>query len=93
VGGVLAGHTLGSPLPSPAPGGLGGLLNAFGRRPSPASPEADAIIERGGRPARFGLTATWNAWMAMRYRAIIAPPTFELLVGPWVSVVGPLPPA
>ena len=29
--------------------------------------------------------------MAMRYRALIPPPTFELLVRPWVTVVGPLP--
>jgi hypothetical protein len=29
--------------------------------------------------------------MAMRYRAVLAPPTFDLLVRPWVTVVGPLP--
>ena len=31
--------------------------------------------------------------MAMRYRGLIPSPTFELLVKPWVTVVGPLPEA
>ena len=29
----------------------------------------------------------------MRYRGLIPAPTFELLVQPWVTVVGPLPEA
>jgi hypothetical protein len=29
--------------------------------------------------------------MAMRYRSVMPAPTFELLVRPWVTVVGRLP--
>ena len=40
---------------------------------------------------RRGLVALWNVWMAMRYRTLIPQPTFDQLVHPWVTVVGPLP--
>jgi hypothetical protein len=35
--------------------------------------------------------ALWNAWVAVRYRTSIPQGTFDLLVKPWVTVVGPLP--
>ena len=52
-----------------------------------------AVIEAAGRPAQMGLVALWNVWAAMRYRASIPQGTFEMLVKPWITVVGPLPEA
>ncbi len=57
------------------------------RRPPSDSPD----FEASGEPGRLGLVALWNAWVAMRYRALIPGPTFALLTQPWETVVGPLP--
>ena len=69
----------------------GGLLGQLIPRGRPGDAQAAAALESSGEPGKLGLVATWNAWMAMRYRGLIPSPTFELLVRPWVTVVGPLP--
>ena len=69
----------------------GGLLGQLIPRGRPGDAQAAAALENSGEPGKLGLLATWNAWMAMRYRGIIPTPTFELLVRPWVTVVGPVP--
>jgi len=89
VASVLAGRDLRS---EPSLGSdRGGLLGQLIPRGRPGDAQAAAALESSGEPGKLGLVAAWNAWMAMRYRAIIPPPTFELLVRPWVTVVGPLP--
>ena len=90
VGGVLAGRDLRVGEPAPRRG-LGALLNPLLARGLPGQAEAGAAMESSGEPGRRGLVALWNAWVAMQYRARIPAPTFELLVRPWVTVVGPLP--
>ena len=60
-------------------------------RTRPGESQAAGVIERAGAPGRRGLVALWNVWMAMRYRELIPAPTFELLVQPWVTVIGRLP--
>ena len=57
----------------------------------PEELQAAEAIERNGDDGRRGLVALWNVWMAMRYRTLIPQPTFDQLVHPWVTVVGPLP--
>jgi hypothetical protein len=89
VCGVLGGRDLLSIHPPESSAGV--LVSMFTRRSSPANTEAMAILEHEGEPARRGLVAIWNAWVAMRYRDLIAPPLFEQLVQPWVGVVGRLP--
>ena len=69
----------------------GGLLGQLIPRRRPGDAQAAAALESSGEPGKLGLVATWNAWIAMRYRGLIPAPTFELLVQPWVTVVGPLP--
>ncbi len=90
VCGVLGSRDLLS-IAHPAESNVGALLSIFTKRSNPAVTEATAILEREGEPARRGLVAIWNAWVAMRYRDLIAPPLFEQLVEPWVTVVGRLP--
>lgn len=94
VGGVLAGRDLrlgaGSP---PPPSGLGALFGSWIPRKDPREAQAAEAVDRHGEDGRRGLVALWNAWMAMRFRALIPEPVFEQLVEPWVSVVGPLPDA
>ena len=91
VASVLAGRDL---RPEPPLGSdRGGLLGQLIPRARPGEAQAAAALESSGEPGKLGLVAIWNAWMAMRYRALIPPPTFELLVRPWVTVVGPLPEA
>jgi hypothetical protein len=90
VCGTLGGRDLLS-IARPPESGVGALLSIFVRRSSPAVTEATAILEREGEPARRGLIAIWNAWVAMRYRDLVAPPLFEQLVHAWVAVVGRLP--
>jgi hypothetical protein len=74
-------------------GGLGvlGMLSGSRRGTSPALHEADLVLRQRGKPASLGLVALWNVWTAVRYRELIPAPTFDLLVQPWVSVVGRLP--
>ncbi len=92
VGGVLAGHDLRAGEPAQQPRGLfGALLGPWASRTRPGESRAGAELERRGEPARRGLIALWNVWVAMRYRDLIPRSTFELLVHPWVTVVGPLP--
>ncbi len=91
VGGILAGRDLRALGPAPRPTGFAGFLDPWFRRTRPELSAATSAFERGGRPAQHGLVALWNAWVAMRYRDLIPPSTFELLVHPWVTVVGPLP--
>jgi enamine deaminase RidA (YjgF/YER057c/UK114 family) len=94
VGGVLAGRDLrAGAVPAPRPGGLAALFGGWLARADPVETEAAAAVDRRGPEARSGLIALWNAWMAMRFRQFIPPPTFELLVAPWVAVVGPVPEA
>ena len=69
---------------------VGGLACLFSPRAQGPSAVA-AAIEAAGDPGRYGLVALWNAWMAMRYRSAMPAATFELLVRPWVTVVGRLP--
>jgi hypothetical protein len=93
---VLAGHDLRDVPPASGGGGIGRVFSGwFGGSAggSPASREADAVLDRGGRVAQLGLVATWNAWMAMRYRDLVPEATFDLLVRPWIRTLGPLPPA
>jgi len=91
VGGVLAGRDLRAFQEAPRPSGLGGLLNPLVRPTRQRDSEVSAALERGGELGRRGLVALWNVWVAMRCRDLIPRPTFELLVHPWVTVVGPLP--
>ena len=88
--GVLAGRDLRATVSTPQRSLLGGLLGSLALRGSGSS-DADAVLERAGKAGQLGLVATWNAWTSMRYRDAIPPATFELLVRPWVTAVGPLP--
>ncbi len=91
VGSVLVGRDLRAEEPPPPSRGLGALFDQLVLPKSRLESQAGDAINRSGEPGRRGLVALWNAWVAMRYRAIIPAPTFELLVRPWVTVVGPLP--
>jgi hypothetical protein len=91
VGGLLAGRELRTGQPADKPQGIAAWLGDWIPRTRPEETQAAAAIERSGESARRGLVALWNIWMAMRYRARIPQPTFELMVQPWVTVVGPLP--
>ena len=87
---VLTGRRLRSVEAAPRPQVFGAFAQLFGPRAQGPSAVSGAI-EAAGEPGRHGLVALWNAWMAMRYRATMPAPTFELLVRPWVTVVGRLP--
>ena len=87
---VLTGRRLRSVEAAPRAHGFGAFAQLFGPRAQGPS-AVTAAIEAAGDPGRYGLVALWNAWMAMRYRSAMPAPTFELLVRPWVRVVGPLP--
>jgi hypothetical protein len=87
---VLTGRDLRSVEAAPRPHGLGAFAQLFAPRTQGPSAVA-AAIDAAGDPGRRGLVALWNAWMAMRYRSAMPAPTFELLVRPWVTVVGRLP--
>ena len=89
VAGVLGGRDLAA-IARDEPKGRGGLLG-LRRGVSPALREADAVLQQRGKPASHGLVALWNAWTAVRYRELIPAATFDLLVQPWISVVGRLP--
>ena len=91
VGGILAGRDLRSGAPPPRPQGLAAWFGDWLPRTRRDESEAAGVIDRSGEPGRRGLIALWNVWMAMRYRAIIPKPTFDLMVRPWVTVVGPIP--
>ncbi len=90
VAGVLAGRDLRSE-PTVRTDGVSGLLGQLVPRARPGEAQAAAAIEGSGDSGRLGLVATWNAWMAVRFRSLIPPPTFEQLVRPWVTVVGRFP--
>jgi hypothetical protein len=90
VAGVLAGRDLRSE-PSLEADRAGGLLGQLIPRGRPGEAQAAAALESSGEPGKLGLVATWNAWMAMRYRTLVPSATFELLVHPWLTVVGSLP--
>jgi len=87
---VLTGRDLRPVDAAPRPRAFGAFAQLFGPRAQGPSAVA-AAIEAAGEPGRHGLVALWNAWMAMRYRSAMPAPTFELLVRPWVTVVGRLP--
>jgi hypothetical protein len=91
VGSVLMGRDLRAEEPPTPSRGLGALFDQLVVPRNRLESLAGEAINRSGDPGRRGLVALWNAWVAMRYRALIPAPTFELLVRPWVSVVGPLP--
>ena len=91
VGGILAGRDLRADEPPPRPRGLGALFGSWVPRTRPEESRAAAALDSSGEAARRGLVALWNTWAAMRYRTLIPGPTFELLVHPWVTVVGPIP--
>jgi hypothetical protein len=88
---VLAERDLRADQPAPRTQGLGALFGQLVPRTRPGESQAAAALEKSGEPGRLGLIALWNVWVAMRYRTLIPRPTFELLVHPWVTVVGPLP--
>lgn len=92
VSGVLGGRDLLS-MPQTPESGVSALLSVFLPRTNAASSEASAILEREGVPARRGLVAVWNAWIASRYRDRITRELFDELVGAWAAVIGPLPEA
>ncbi len=91
VGGILAGRDLRTGEPVPKPQGIAAWLGDWKPRTRPEESRAAEAIDRSGEAARRGLVALWNVWMAMRYRTLIPPPTFDLLVHPWLAVIGPLP--
>jgi hypothetical protein len=91
VGGILSGHDLWAEQRSRRPTGFEALLSSWRFGSGPHESKAAAAIDQYGDPARWGLVAAWNAWVAMRYRELIERPTFEQLVRPWVTAVGPLP--
>jgi hypothetical protein len=91
VGSVLAGRDLRPAERASRPTGLGALFATWLSGPRSDDSQASQAIEQSGELAKRGLIALWNAWVAMRYRALIPRPTFELLVAPWVTVIGPLP--
>jgi hypothetical protein len=90
IGSVLAGRDLRAIRPAPKRG-LAALFDFRGSRTRESDTQAFSAIELAGEPAKRGLVALWNVWVAARYRGLIPPPTFEMLVHPWVTVVGPLP--
>jgi branched-chain amino acid aminotransferase len=90
IGSVLAGRDLRDVRPAPKRG-LAALFDFLPSRTRESESQAFSAIELAGEPAHLGLIALWNAWVAVRYRALIPPPTFEMLIRPWVTVVGPLP--
>ncbi len=91
VGSVLAGRDLRAEDRARPPQGFGALLDQFVLQAGPEKSRAAAALRESGEPGGKGLVALWNAWLAMRYRSLIPRPTFELLVRPWITVVGPLP--
>ena len=94
VAGVLADRDLATAVrgqPKSRGGSFGGLLQGRPRGASPAQHDADMTFQQHGKPASLGLVTLWNAWTAVRYRELIPAATFDLLVQPWVSVVGRLP--
>jgi hypothetical protein len=91
VGSVLIGRDLRAEEPRARPRGLGSMLNLLVSHARPEDSMAAAALEGSGEQGRRGLVALWNVWMAMRHRSLIPRPTFDLLVRPWVAVVGPLP--
>ena len=91
LAGVLAGYDVRASAPLRQSRGLERFFD-FGRsRSRPGEAQAAMVIEQHGEAALRGLVAAWNAWVALRYRDRVPPATFELLVRPWVTVVGPLP--
>jgi hypothetical protein len=72
---------------------VGDMLSGWFGRSDSGNAATGRVIEGAGRPAQLGLVALWNTWVGVRYRSSIPQPTFELLVKPWVTVVGPLPDA
>ncbi len=90
VGGVLVGRDLRA-AGTARPTGLEGLVSSWFSRPRVGDVRASAAIGLAGETAKRSLVALWNAWIAMRYRDLIPRPTFELLVEPWVTAIGPLP--
>jgi hypothetical protein len=91
AGSVLAGRDLRAEDVAPPSRGIGALFDQLVLPKNRLETQAGEAITRAGDPGRRGLVALWNAWVAMRYRALIPAQTFELLVRPWVSVVGSLP--
>ena len=91
VGRILAGGELGATYRPEPRHGLASWFGDWMPRTRPGESQAAGVIERNGPPGRRGLVALWNVWMAMRYRELIPAPTFELLVQPWVTVIGRLP--
>lgn len=93
VGGILVGRDLRGPGPAREPRGFAALFGQLVPQSPPENAQAAAALEQRGEPARRGLVALWNAWVAMRYRSRIPQPVFDLLVRPWVTVIGALPDA
>jgi hypothetical protein len=91
VASVLAERDLRAEDRARPPQGFGALLDQFVLRAGPEKSHAAVALRESGEPGGKGLVALWNVWLAMRYRSLIPRPTFELLVRPWITVVGPLP--
>ena len=90
VASIIAGRDLRAAERESRQRGFGAFAQLFSGRQS-GQTAAAAAIDGAGEPGRLGLVALWNTWMAMRYRSGIPASTFEALVRPWVTVVGPLP--
>lgn len=91
VGGVMTGRDLRAGAAAARPRGFGAVLDQLVTRARPEDSLAAAALQGSGEPGRRGLVALWNVWVAMRYRRLIPQATFDLLVRPWVTVVGLLP--
>ncbi len=91
VAGVLAGHDVRESSLRSKSSISDTVQRWFLPKASPGADEAAAIFEGAGEAAQRGLIAVWNVWAAMRYRSSMPAPTFELLIRPWVAVVGRLP--
>ena len=91
VAGVLAGHDLHGAAQHTRPSLSEAIQGWLMPSSSRVSSEVTGVLERLGAPAQLGLIAVWNTWAAVRYRASIPTATFDELVKPWTSVVGPLP--
>jgi hypothetical protein len=90
IGSALAGRDLREPAPAPSAQGLSAVFDRWVRGVRPERSPAAAKVEEHGEPGRLGLIAAWNAWAALRYRPLVPAATFERLVQPWTTVVGPL---
>jgi hypothetical protein len=92
VASVIAGRDVGASSVA-APKSIGDMFAGWFGKSDSGSAQVGGVIEGAGRPAQLGLVAMWNTWVGVRFRSSIPKPTFEMLVKPWTTVIGPLPEA